>query len=43
MRPPHLGDCAPHAGQSACRPRVLAWIRTDRPARKTRSTDTRAR
>jgi hypothetical protein len=33
----------PHPGQAACGHRVLATIRTDRPARKIRSTDTLAR
>jgi hypothetical protein len=36
-------DTAPHPGQAACGHRVLAWIRTDPPARKIRSTDTLAR
>jgi hypothetical protein len=33
----------PHLGQATCEHRVLATIRTDRPAGKTRSTDTLAR
>jgi hypothetical protein len=36
-------DIAPHAGQAAWEHRVLATIRTNRPARKIRSTDTLAR
>ena len=36
-------DTAPHAGQTASTVRVLAWMRTDRPTRTTRSIVTAAR